>query len=105
MSINSQMDTYDTNLRKYSDGFKAVWDPLVERADKLEEMDDDEKFEEEVRALQKDVMEASKNFAEEQTAFWSGEDGANIYKLYKDIFSFITSLTNYDWVADDDDNK
>jgi len=36
--------------------------------------------------------------------FWSGEDGANIYKLYKDIFSFITSLTSYEWISDDDDD-
>jgi len=34
--------------------------------------------------------------------FWSGEDGANIYKLYKDIFSFVTSLTSYDWVSDEE---
>ena len=101
------MDTYETKLRKYEEKVKSVWDPLLKRGDKLDEIDDDEKYVEELKLLQKDVMEASQKFAEEQTVFWSGEDGANIYKLYKDIFSFITSLTSYEWVADDvdDENK
>ena len=99
------MDTYETKLRKYEEKVTAVWDPLLKRADKLDEIDDDEEYKTELLALQKDVMEASQKFAEEQTVFWSGEDGANIYKLYKDIFSFITSLTSYEWVADDDDEN
>jgi len=58
-SINSQMDTYDAKLRKYKDGVKSVWDPLLERAEKLDEIEDDDEKKEEVMDLRKDVMEAS----------------------------------------------
>lgn len=58
-SINSQMDSYDAKLQKYKDGVKAIWDPLLERADKLDEIEDDDEKLEEVLDLQKDVMKAS----------------------------------------------
>jgi len=53
------MDSYDAKLQKYKDGVKAIWDPLLERADKLDEIEDDDEKLEEVLDLQKDVMKAS----------------------------------------------